>query len=80
MNTHKLCECCNTNKRKAGNAKYCQACSDHICNMILQRANRIDARYKKVFRSLHENIVKLSVEEPFLSKNLKDMLDTEQLS
>ncbi|MBW2967150.1 hypothetical protein KY362_01550 [Candidatus Woesearchaeota archaeon] len=78
MTKEDICECCNTNTKKAAQSKYCVNCSDYICNMILQRTHRIDARYKKVFRSLHTKLQRLSEEDAFLPKQLQEMMDREQ--
>jgi len=72
-----ICLCCMTNPRKSQGAKYCESCSEHICNLILQRVNRVDTRYKKVFRTMHDSLLKLSREDPFFPKNLKDMIERE---
>jgi len=71
------CECCNTNSKKSINAKYCQNCSDHICSIIWQRVHRIDTRYKKVFQALHQNLLKLAEEDPFVPQTLKTTLKKE---
>ncbi len=79
LNTAKICECCMTNEKKSKNAKYCMACSEHICNIVWQRVHRVDARYKKVFKSLHTKLTKLSEEEYFLPNNVKEMIETEDI-
>ncbi len=78
MTGQNVCECCLTNKRKSKNAKYCDACSEHICNIVWQRVHRVDARYKKVFRSLYSKLQQLSNEEQFVPNNLREIVDTEE--
>jgi len=66
-----------TNERKSKNAKYCDACSEHICNIVWQRVHRVDARYKKIFRSLYTKLQTLSEEDHFLPNNVKEMVEAE---
>ena len=77
MKTTDLCECCMTNNKKSLQAKYCDSCSEYICNTILYRTYRIDLRYKKIWKAMFEKMQKLSEEERFMPKQLKGMLDEE---
>ena len=74
MEQDNLCICCMTNLKKSKHAKYCTNCSEYVCSMILQRTHKIDARYKKVFRSLFSRLQQLSSEDIFLPKQLKEIV------
>jgi hypothetical protein len=77
MNQNKPCKCCLSNPRKSKYAKYCFNCSEYICDVILQRTHKIDARYKKIFRTLFSKLQQLSGEEYFLPKQLKEIVEGE---
>jgi hypothetical protein len=80
MNKEELCECCGTNAKKAKNAKYCLSCSDYINGIVWQRVHRVDARYKKIFRSMFVKLKELSEEEQFLPNNVKELIDENECS
>lgn len=69
-----------TNEKKSKNAKYCEPCSEHICNIVWQRVHRVDARYKKIFKSLYGKLQQLSEEEYFLPNNVREMVGSEGIS
>ena len=79
MRSLALCECCRTNSRKSATAKYCASCSDYICRTVLVRANKIDARYKKVYKTMFRKLHSLTKEDPFIPRQIREMMEMEEV-